>query len=312
MKVCRIIPAMLFFVVLRIKSQTDPIDSLEIFRNYLDSIYIAETESVKGKDKVLHAEPLYIDLIRDLGARKGEKEWNVGLGMNDGKFYDHYMALVEYEFAPLDRLGLEFELPFSFYYRNDTLNTASDVPLNRLNSIKWAMQYSFFVSEKLSTSMALGYLHEHELAGFTHYGKRSIYEGDIFNPFFIAAKRWGMNYHTLIYAGPVLSRHSNEKGISALWQVNTNFHYMISGTRNFIGVEINKEFFKNWWNVVFRPQMRLCINEHLMIGIISGIPFNKSNQRYSTFLRLIYEPKETSPLAMKFFSKKKSKKISCG
>ena len=29
-------------------------------------------------DKVSHAEPLYLDLVRDLGARKGEKELNVG------------------------------------------------------------------------------------------------------------------------------------------------------------------------------------------------------------------------------------------
>ena len=28
--------------------------------------------------KVHHIEPLYIDLVRDLGARKGEKELNIG------------------------------------------------------------------------------------------------------------------------------------------------------------------------------------------------------------------------------------------
>jgi hypothetical protein len=286
-----VFPALFFLFVCFSESQSDPTYSLELIRNYLDSIYIAETENVKGKEKVLHAEPLFIDLIRDLGARKGEKEWNVGFGMNDGKFYDKYTALVEYEFAPADLLGMEFELPFSFYFRNDTLKPSAEIPLNRLNSIKWAMQYSFFVSEKLSTSMALGYLHEHELTGFINYGKKNIYEGDVFNPFFIAAKRWSMNYHTLVYAGPVLTKHPDKKFISALWQFNSNFHYMISGTRNFIGIEINKEFFNNSWNVVFRPQMRLCVNDHLMIGIISGIPVNKVNQRYGTFIRMIYEPR---------------------
>ncbi|HAI17051.1 MAG TPA: phosphoribosylformylglycinamidine synthase, partial [Xanthomarina gelatinilytica] len=44
-----------------------------------DSLYIAEVEESKEPLKILHAEPLYIDLIRDLGARKGEKEWNIGL-----------------------------------------------------------------------------------------------------------------------------------------------------------------------------------------------------------------------------------------
>src|SRR5690606_2770409 len=81
-----------------------------------DSLYIQEVENRKNPDKVLHAEPLFIDLIRDLGARKGEKEWNVGFGLTDKGDFDEYTALVEYEWAPINRLGLEVELPFSFYY----------------------------------------------------------------------------------------------------------------------------------------------------------------------------------------------------
>ena len=104
--------------------------------------------------KVLHAEPLYIDLIRDLGARKGEKEWNIGVGLTDNEKYDEYTALVEYEWAPMDRLGLEIELPFSLYYpgRNNS------APGSNLNSIKMAGQYSFLVSEKHQASMAIGYI----------------------------------------------------------------------------------------------------------------------------------------------------------
>lgn len=71
MKIHSVFPVLFILLVYFSKSQAEPVDSLEIIRNYLDSIYIAETESVKGKDKVLHAEPLFIDLIRDLGARKG-------------------------------------------------------------------------------------------------------------------------------------------------------------------------------------------------------------------------------------------------
>ena len=40
-------------------------------RNIRDSLYIQEVEEKQEPDKVLHAEPLFIDLIRDLGARKG-------------------------------------------------------------------------------------------------------------------------------------------------------------------------------------------------------------------------------------------------
>gem|GEM_PF-4614419 len=84
-------------------------------KSQLDSLYIDEMEDTPGRPKVLHAEPLYIDLIRDLGARKGEKEWNFGFGLTDRAKFDQYMALVEYEFAPVDRLGLEIEVPVSFY-----------------------------------------------------------------------------------------------------------------------------------------------------------------------------------------------------
>ena len=85
-------------------------------KSTLDSLFIDEVEDRHEPGKVLHAEPLYIDLIRDLGARKGEKEWNVGFGITDNENYDNYEALIEYEWAPVNRLGLEVELPFSFYY----------------------------------------------------------------------------------------------------------------------------------------------------------------------------------------------------
>ena len=118
-----------------------------------DSIYIAEVQDSRKPYKVLHAEPLYIDLIRDLGARKGEKEWNIGLGLTDNLNFDSYEALVEYEWAPVDRLGLEVELPFTFY---TPLNGTSRelLPSNRLNSLKLAAQWTFLVSEKRATSMA--------------------------------------------------------------------------------------------------------------------------------------------------------------
>ena len=76
---------------------------------------IEEVENSQEPDKVFHAEPLYIDLIRDLGARKGEKEWNLGFGILDRDDNDEIETLIEYEFAPINRLGVEIELPFSFF-----------------------------------------------------------------------------------------------------------------------------------------------------------------------------------------------------
>ncbi|WP_109436847.1 HAEPLYID family protein [Aquimarina sp. AU119] len=250
-----------------------------------DSIYIQEIEK-KEPIKNFHAEPLYIDLIRDLGARKGEKEWNVGFGITDRNVYDEYEALVEYEWAPIDRLGLEVELPFSIYPSSQNGNA----PSSNLNSLKLAAQYSFFVSEKLNTSMAIGYIHEFEMTEFDNYGKKTLFTGNVYNPFYIVAKRWGQNFHTLLYTGPQFIHHFSNGVIDTNWQINSNVHYMISGTRNFIGIEFNKNVNELDFDMTIRPQMRVGIANDLLIGIVTGIPISRKNERFSTFLRLIYEP----------------------
>lgn len=258
-----------------------------------DSVHWQQPENPEKKNeppKVLHAEPLYIDLIRDLGARKGEKEWNVGVGLIDNGQFDEYEALVEYEWAPIHRLGLEIELPFSFYYKPMNAEPGASVPSSRLNSLKLAGQYSFFVSEKLKTTLALGYIHEFELTEFHNYGKESLVHGQVYNPFFVAAKRWGQSYHTLIYTGPVVGHHFSDNSLHTIWQVNTNFHYMIKGSRNFMGVEFNKEISSEDFDMTIRPQMRVGIADNLLVGIVAGIPIHRENQRLSSFVRLIYEP----------------------
>lgn len=262
--------------------------SVQAQNDVKDSLYINEVENIKTPPKNLHAEPLYIDLIRDLGARKGEKEWNVGIGITDNKSYDSYTALVEYEFAPMDRLGVEVELPFSFYYPTEK---ESKAPQSKLNSVKLAAQYTFLVSEKSKTSLAIGYIHEFEMNEFNNYAKETVFKGNIYNPFFVAAKRWGQNFHTLLYTGPMFEQHFHTNSQPTLWQVNTNFHYMIDGTRNFIGIEFNKELQKQDFDMTIRPQMRVGVTDNLLIGIVTGIPISRENERFSTFLRLIYEPK---------------------
>jgi hypothetical protein len=253
-----------------------------------DSLYIAEVEDVMGRDKVLHAEPLFIDLIRDLGARKGEKEWNIGFGMTDKANYNAYEALIEYEWAPIDRLGFEVELPFSFYTPLDK-TSADTLPFNRLESLKLATQWSFFVNERISTSLAVGYIHEFITPDFNRMGKQFL-DGNLYNPFFIAAKRWGNNFHTLVYTGPSIEKEIQKNDIHWKYDINTNFHYMITGTRNFIGLEINKTFQDDQFGITLRPQIRIGIDDNLLIGIVTGIPINNENERISTFMRIIYEP----------------------
>ncbi|SFC81548.1 hypothetical protein SAMN04487987_10193 [Algibacter pectinivorans] len=253
-----------------------------------DSIYIQQVENHKEPDKVLHAEPLYIDLIRDLGAKKGEKEWNLGLGLTDNLEFDAYEALIEYEWAPIDRLGLEVELPFTLYSPQSGINRGS-IPSNRLNSIKIATQWSFFVSVPMATSMALGYINEFELSDFRSFGSPLI-KGNVYNPFFVIAKRWGNNFHSLIYTGPMIEQSFISNKFHTTYDINTSFHYMISGTRNFIGVEFNKTIDRGNFDMTMRPQMRVVVADNLLVGIVAGIPVSRENERFSSFLRLIWEP----------------------
>lgn len=254
-----------------------------------DSLYIEQIEDHQEPDKVLHAEPLYIDLIRDLGARKGEREWNVGLGLTDNQKFDSHEALIEYEWAPIDRLGLEVELPFTFYAPINS--TARDsIPSNQLNSLKVAAQWSFFVHERIATSMAIGYINEFELSSFRDFGNPLV-KGNVYNPFLVIAKRWSNNFHSLIYTGPKVAQTFATKEIAVVYEANTSFHYMLTGTRNFIGVEFNKSFRKEDFDMTIRPQMRLSIADNLLIGIVAGIPVKRENERLSSFVRLIWEPK---------------------
>ncbi len=261
----------------------------------LDSTYIESFEQrEKGPVKLLHAEPLYIDLIRDLGARKGEREWNYGLGLTDNLEYDEYEALVEYEWAPIDRLGLEVELPFTFYYNapNANLDSSKRNPGSRLNSLKLASQWTFLVNEKAKTSMAVGYLHEFLLPAFRDYKTEPTLTGHLLEPFFIAAKRWGSNFHTLLYTGPIFEYQRQAKTWETGGQFNFSMHYMLPGTRNFIGIETNAGWNPHDYDITLRPQMRVGITDNLLIGIVTGIPLKRDNQRMSSFLRLIYEPAE--------------------
>lgn len=262
-----------------------------------DKAYINEVENPEGEshEKVLHAEPLYIDLIRDLGARAGELEVNLGYGLSDKREFVKMDYLAEIEWAPINRLGVEFELPVTDFVRFG--NASGDEPARQgLASYKLAAQYTWFVSEKFATSSAVGYLHE-----FLRNPAMSISDaaqsgngngaldlaGNLYNPFFVVARRWGNNWHSLLYTGP---RYTSAINRDWLWQNNMSVHYMLTGTRHFIGLEVNQEFKSNGEiGTVFRPQMRLQFTDQVLVGIVTGIPANLRAEGLSTFLRLIYE-----------------------
>jgi hypothetical protein len=165
-----------------------------------------------------------------------------------------------------------------------------DTPSSRVESLKLAFQYTFLVSEKAKTSLAFGGINELLFSDLPEFGN-PLFMGNLYNPFFIAAKRWGSNYHTLIYTGPRFERTFADKSWHFGYELHTNFHYMIPGTRNFIGLEINKY----WWeggefDATLRPQIRVGIAENFLIGLVTGVPIKSNVDRFSMFTRIIWEP----------------------
>jgi len=239
--------------------------------------------------KLHHAEPLYVDLIRDLGARKGEHELNVGFGMNDEKEYIAYKGFAEYEFAVANRLGLEVEVPFEMY--GHTANNAhGPLPGNRVEGIKLATQYTFLVSKKYQTSMAVGYIQEMEFSSLPdigHHGK--LFEGTTYNPIFIAAKRLTPHIHALLYTGPVMEQLFETNTWNTVMEVNANLHYVFTNG-NFIGLETNMEFSEDKPSFVVRPQFKVAFSPKVSLGIVAGIPASGANHNISAMTRMIWVP----------------------
>lgn len=236
--------------------------------------------------KVSHAEPLYYDLVRDLGARKGEREINIGADFRNISNYNGYGLLAEYEFAPVDRLGLEAEADLSFFRKTDG---STEVPHNRLEGIRLSAQYSFFVSPEYQATMAAGYTQVFELADFRDYGKRTVLTGTVYNPFFVAAKRWGENFHTLLYTSSLIEHNFSGHAVIT-WQINTAFHYTIPQTKHFIGIELNKEIDEGNFELTIRPQVKVKLDQNFALGFVTGFPVNRYREHFSTFFRIIYEP----------------------
>jgi hypothetical protein len=253
---------------------------------------LAQVDSVQKQKplKIRHAEPLYMDLIRDLGARKGEKEWNVGYGIEGHKDYTVNHTFVEYEFSPVNRLGLEVEVPFAFYRAAQPQDGAA-LPRNRVEGLKVAAQYTFLVSDRQQMSMAAGYMHEFRAHSFYSINRgRGMLKGNSVSPFFIVAKKWGERIHSMIYTGPEWEFTPEESNRELFYQINASMHYVLPGG-HFVGVEVNDESSATSSHTVIRPQVKLVLASNLALGLITGIPTNFRNNGMSFMARIIFEPK---------------------
>jgi hypothetical protein len=271
------------------QQRADTLTRRDTLASVRDSVFLERVERVTTSPKVYHAEPIGIDLMRDLGARKGEAEWNVGFAQKDKATFDEILTFVEYEWAPVNRLGLEIEVPVVFHA---PLGSGGERPPNdQIEGLKLAGMYTLQVDTVRHWSTAIGYLHEVLLNETNAVLLRKPVNGQLFNPFLVTARRWTDNWHTLLYTGPRLVRRSGGGWEQPVFEANWNLHYMVPGTRNFVGLEVNQSVENRRSNYVLRPQMRVSINDHFLIGIAGGIPVNREKERVGTFIRLIYEPR---------------------
>lgn len=238
--------------------------------------------------KVEHAEPLYNDLMRDLGARKGEAEINIGMGLADHTDYIEHFGFVEYEWAFANRLGVEVEIPFSFNRRIGPLN--AQIPNNRIEGVKLASQYTYYVNEKTQTSMAVAYVHEFELNYLNKLDEDRFFTGMRMNPLLIIAKKF-QNLNTIIFGGPVIKNKFETGDTKVSGTVNASVLYQLQKTKNFIGIENNFDFRSDRFNYVIRPQVKVGILHNLAIGLVTGIPITSVKEMRLDFLtRIIWEP----------------------
>lgn len=247
---------------------------------FISNTFAQEDEPAKVK----HAEPLYLDLMRDLGARKGEAEFNFGYGRGVNKDSKEHTGFVEYEWAPLNRLGLEVEIPLSFSKNN------LDGTHEKVEGIKLGGQYTFLVDEKHQTSMAIGYMQEFEfMQSDVPMARRNTFKGYVYSPFFVAAKNFNQ-ISTLLYVAPFIEQDRITRHVDTEWSFNGSVHYMIPETGHFIGIENNINLHHGKVDYVMRPQIKVALKHNFAIGVLSGIPIHSDRFQMDFMTRVIWEP----------------------
>lgn len=264
--------------------------SIQLFGQTNDTISRSVLPHNELRPKVDHAEPLYIDLMRDLGARKGEAEVNVGFGIGNHKNYNELYGFVEYEWAIADRLGMEVEVPFSFHQSNENGNKIS-IPNNKVEGLKLATQYTFLVDEKRKMSLGVAYVHEFEFNNFKQLGNQgTVFTGMHMNPVFIGAKNFNQ-FNTILYTGPVIEHQYKKDKVEVGATINASLMYVLPNSKNFIGIENNMDIDKDGFHYYLRPQLKLAIQHNLMIGLVTGIPLtNNEPNKLDVMTRIIWEP----------------------
>lgn len=88
----------------------------------------------------------------------------------------------------------------------------------------------------------------------------------------------------------MIQHELGEKQTPVDWQINTSMMYSLPNSGHFIGVEVNKEISHGKMSVTLRPQVKIKLDSHFAVGIVTGIPVSHDKENVSSFFRLVYEP----------------------
>jgi hypothetical protein len=270
-----------------------------------NSLYAQETKP-EEETELKHYMPLYLDIPAELNVKKGYKEINVGFGYADFKDFSGERALVEYDFAPVRKLGFEIEVPFVFVHNKHEVAAVApgheeeDVQVpeeggatESAMALRVGFNYSFLTLRKAKMTFAGGYFNEIETSPFKEFGK-PVFIANVYNPFIAVAKIWGTRLHSMVYAGPAIKQEFHNNETKTAWRLNTILSYRFGKNEkeSFAGIECNQSFSSgDKAQLLLRPQVQLQFSEKISLGIIAGIPVQTANNlNGSGFLRFIYRP----------------------
>ena len=257
----------------------------------------AQTDK-KDEVELKHYMPLYLDIPAEMNVKKGYKELNIAGGYADFKDFSGQKGLIEYDFAPIDKLGFEIEVPFTFVQEKHALPVTDQhsvpeegsAPSNAM-ALRIGFNYALFASQEAKTSISVGYFNEFELTPFKHFGK-PLLEGNVYNPFIAVAKIWGTRFHTMIYTGTATKQSFEHHETVTAVRFNTILTYRIgkANKESFVGIECNQTWAYGVSGLmVLRPQAQIQVTEKCKLGFVLGVPVATSNHlNASGFMRLIY------------------------
>ncbi len=247
----------------------------------------ALADTTDADQKIEHVSPVFDDLTTDLGARKGENELNINLGLR--RYRDRsseILTQLEYEVAPIDNLGAEILIPYMAYFNFQ--GEEIDRPRNRFEFLQFTLQYTFLRSKEQNISAALGYRSILETQDPRRTDRSFSLATVTHEPFLIGAKNWNDRFFLILIGGARFIHDQLENELSVEYPLTTALHHKLGQSDHAVGVEFNKVFTDDGFEMYVSPQVIFTIQEDFTVGLSYGFPVELPEEGGHVFLRFAY------------------------